>query len=145
MTVLGWRTVPTNNSMLGDTAKSCEPYMRQVFVGRNPALPDAMAFERKLYVIRKRIGFAGLLLTDDIDMEALAGPVPERGMKALAAGCDMVLLCNDPAGQALLLESLKETPLANPQRVERMRKKGGRDLRKSVAYRESQEVLQKLA
>ena len=36
-TVLGWRTVPTNNSMLGDTAKSCEPFMRQVFIGRNPA------------------------------------------------------------------------------------------------------------
>ncbi len=30
--VLGWRTVPCNNSMLGDTAKSCEPFMRQVFV-----------------------------------------------------------------------------------------------------------------
>jgi glutamate synthase domain-containing protein 1 len=29
-TVLGWRTVPTNNSMLGETAKSCEPFMRQV-------------------------------------------------------------------------------------------------------------------
>jgi glutamate synthase domain-containing protein 2/glutamate synthase domain-containing protein 1/glutamate synthase domain-containing protein 3 len=53
-TVLGWRTVPTNNSSLGDTAKSCEPYMRQVFIGRNPNLSDAMAFERKLYVIRKR-------------------------------------------------------------------------------------------
>ncbi|HWK52355.1 MAG TPA: hypothetical protein VNR40_20815, partial [Steroidobacter sp.] len=53
-TVLGWRTVPTNNSSLGDTAKSCEPYMRQVFIARNPELPDALAFERKLYVIRKR-------------------------------------------------------------------------------------------
>ena len=53
-TVLGWRTVPTNNSSLGDTAKSCEPYMRQVFIARNPNLSDALAFERKLYVIRKR-------------------------------------------------------------------------------------------
>ena len=44
-------------------------------------------------VIRERIGFAGLLLTDDIDMEALEGPVPERGAKALAAGCDVVLNC----------------------------------------------------
>ena len=44
-------------------------------------------------IIRKRIGFAGLLLTDDIDMEALEGPVPERGAKALAAGCDLVLNC----------------------------------------------------
>jgi len=44
-------------------------------------------------VIRKRIGFTGLLLSDDIDMEALEGPVPERGVKALAAGCDLVLNC----------------------------------------------------
>ena len=53
-TFLGWRTVPTDNSSLGETAKSCEPFMRQAFVGRNPALADAMAFERKLYLIRKR-------------------------------------------------------------------------------------------
>ncbi len=53
-TVLGWRTVPTNNSTLGDTAKSCEPFMRQVFIGRNPEIKDELAFERKLYVIRKR-------------------------------------------------------------------------------------------
>jgi glutamate synthase domain-containing protein 2/glutamate synthase domain-containing protein 1/glutamate synthase domain-containing protein 3 len=53
-TVLGWRTVPTNNSTLGETAKSCEPFMRQVFIGRDPELTDDLAFERKLYVIRKR-------------------------------------------------------------------------------------------
>jgi glutamate synthase domain-containing protein 2/glutamate synthase domain-containing protein 1/glutamate synthase domain-containing protein 3 len=56
--VLGWRTVPCNNSMLGDTAKSCEPFMRMVFVRRNPANikndGDELTFERKLYVIRKR-------------------------------------------------------------------------------------------
>jgi len=53
-TLLGWRTVPTDNSSLGETAKSSEPFMRQVFIGRNPNLSDDMAFERKLYVIRKR-------------------------------------------------------------------------------------------
>jgi glutamate synthase (ferredoxin) len=52
--VLGWRTLPTNNSMLGETAKSCEPFMRQVFIGRNAVLDDVMKFERKLYIIRKR-------------------------------------------------------------------------------------------
>ncbi len=53
-TVLGWRTVPTDNSSLGETAKSSEPFMRQIFIGRGPALADELAFERKLYVIRKR-------------------------------------------------------------------------------------------
>ncbi|MXO89504.1 beta-N-acetylhexosaminidase [Pontixanthobacter aquaemixtae] len=44
-------------------------------------------------IIRKRIGFDGLLLTDDIDMEALDGTVPERSKRAIAAGCDIVLNC----------------------------------------------------
>ena len=51
---LGWRTVPTNNQSLGDTAKSSEPFIRQAFIGRNAKLQDDLAFERKLYVIRKR-------------------------------------------------------------------------------------------
>jgi glutamate synthase (ferredoxin) len=53
-TLLGWRTVPTNNASLGATAKASEPFMRQVFIGRNKKLTDDLAFERKLYVIRKR-------------------------------------------------------------------------------------------
>jgi glutamate synthase domain-containing protein 1 len=52
--VLGWRTVPTSNAMLGETARSCEPFMRQVFIARPAGLADDLAFERKLYVIRKR-------------------------------------------------------------------------------------------
>ncbi len=52
--LLGWRTVPTDNSMLGDTAKSAEPFMRQVFIGRGAETTDDAAFERKLYIIRKR-------------------------------------------------------------------------------------------
>ncbi len=52
--ILGWRTVPTNSAPLGDTAMASEPFIRQVFIARNPELPDALAFERRLYVIRKR-------------------------------------------------------------------------------------------
>ncbi|MBI3871376.1 MAG: glutamate synthase large subunit [Verrucomicrobia bacterium] len=51
---LGWRTVPTDNSSLGDTAKSSQPVVRQAFIRRASSIPDALAFERKLYVIRKR-------------------------------------------------------------------------------------------
>jgi glutamate synthase (ferredoxin) len=51
---LGGRTVPTDNSMLGETARASEPFMRQVFIQRGPDTPDVEAFERKLYVIRKR-------------------------------------------------------------------------------------------
>ena len=60
--VLGWRDVPTDDSQLGETALSGEPVIRQVFIGRDAALAhdaDAHArFERKLYVIRKRVKFS---------------------------------------------------------------------------------------
>jgi glutamate synthase (ferredoxin) len=51
---LGWRTVPVNNTTLGETAKAGEPVVQQAFIGRSPDLTDDLAFERKLYVIRKR-------------------------------------------------------------------------------------------
>ncbi len=44
--------------------------------------------------IRGRIGFSGFLLSDDIDMAALAGPLAERARASLAAGCDAVLQCS---------------------------------------------------
>ncbi len=50
---LGWRTVPCDDSSLGDTAKACMPFIRQIFIGRSEDLRDDMDFERKLYVIRK--------------------------------------------------------------------------------------------
>jgi glutamate synthase domain-containing protein 2/glutamate synthase domain-containing protein 1/glutamate synthase domain-containing protein 3 len=53
-TLLGWRTVPVNNSSLGETARASEPFIRQVFIGRGPGVRDEAHFERKLYIIRKR-------------------------------------------------------------------------------------------
>jgi beta-N-acetylhexosaminidase len=45
-------------------------------------------------VIRGSIGFDGMLMTDDISMEALAEPMRARCRASLAAGCDVVLHCN---------------------------------------------------
>ena len=45
-------------------------------------------------IIRNRIGFDGLLMTDDLSMKALSGDFAERTEKALAAGCDIILHCN---------------------------------------------------
>lgn len=44
-------------------------------------------------VIRGRIGFDGLLMTDDIDMKALSGTAGEKAVAAIAAGCDVALDC----------------------------------------------------
>lgn len=55
-----------------------------------PATFSRAVIER---VVRGQIGFDGLLLTDDIDMDALEGPIAERAQRALAAGCDLVLNC----------------------------------------------------
>ena len=52
--VLGWRTVKTVDSSLGPTAQKSEPVVRQIYIGRNSKIQDDEAFERKLYVIRKR-------------------------------------------------------------------------------------------
>jgi glutamate synthase (ferredoxin) len=52
--VIGWRDVPTDHDPLGATARASEPFMQQVFIRRHPDLVDDWAFERKLYVIRKR-------------------------------------------------------------------------------------------
>jgi glutamate synthase (NADPH/NADH) large chain len=53
--LLGWRTVPTNNAPIGDSAKAVEPVFRQVFIERNSYVRTREEFERKLYLIRKRI------------------------------------------------------------------------------------------
>ena len=52
--VLGWRDVPTDNSSLGETAKSFEPGIVQVFIKRSAGTQPGMDFERKLYIIRRR-------------------------------------------------------------------------------------------
>src|SRR5690242_5032204 len=52
--VLGWRDVPVDSSVLGDSIKPIEPVIRQIFIGRGKNCEDVDAFERKLFVIRKQ-------------------------------------------------------------------------------------------
>lgn len=55
-TLLGWRDVPVDNSNIADAARAVEPVMRQVFIASTAA--DSTTFERKCFVIRKRIEHA---------------------------------------------------------------------------------------
>ncbi len=52
---LGWRDVPRDNKGLAEAAREIEPVIRQVFIGKGEGTADQNAFERKLFVIRKRV------------------------------------------------------------------------------------------
>ncbi len=76
-------------------------------------------------VVRGEIGFDGVLVSDDLDMEALDGPVGRRAAKALAAGCDVVLHCSGALGGmeavAAAARPLTENAVARLSRAESMR------------------------
>ncbi|SFK13915.1 beta-N-acetylhexosaminidase [Sphingomonas sp. NFR04] len=64
-----------------------------VFEAWDAELPATLSPTVIRQIIRGRIGFDGLLFTDDIDMKALSGTAGEKAERALAAGCDVVLDC----------------------------------------------------
>lgn len=67
-------------------------------------------------LIRRDIGFDGLLMTDDIEMEALSGAVAERSRSALDAGCDVVLHCNGPMSARIAVADAAGTLTTDAQR-----------------------------
>lgn len=79
-----------------------------------PATTSATMIER---VIRGLIGFQGLLMSDDVGMNALAGSVAERTKALLAAGCDMVLHCSGELAE--MHEVARETPELSGQALQR--------------------------
>lgn len=56
-------------------------------------------------LIRREIGFDGLLMTDDLSMRALTGRMDERARDAQAAGCDVVLHCNGDMAEMVVIAS----------------------------------------
>ena len=68
LTVLGWRDTPVDGGAVGRVARVSQPYIQQVFIGRAAGI-DEDAFERKLYVVRKRV-----------EAEVEASDIEEKGM-----------------------------------------------------------------
>ncbi|MCX7961174.1 MAG: beta-N-acetylhexosaminidase [Burkholderiales bacterium] len=145
---------PTADIMRRDVA----PYAAAIAAGLAAVMPAHIVYPRAdsapagysrfwlQEVLRARLGFDGLVLSDDLGMAGAgtAGDVAARARAALAAGCDMVLLCRDPSAQDGLLAALGELPMAHPRRAERMRRKGGADRRRRIAYREALAALERI-
>jgi beta-N-acetylhexosaminidase len=83
----------------------------------HPATTSATMIER---VIRGLIGFQGLLMSDDVSMNALAGSIAERTRAVFAAGCDVVLHCNGKLDE--MSQVVGETPELSGVAMERARR-----------------------
>jgi beta-N-acetylhexosaminidase len=79
-----------------------------VYTAIDPLAPATTSATLVRDVIRDWIGFGGLLMSDDISMGALSGPIAERSRAAIAAGCDVVLHCNGK------LDEMREVAAAVP-------------------------------
>ena len=86
-----------------------------VFQDIDPIAP-ATHSKPMIDVIRNEIGFDGLLMTDDISMNALQGHLAERAQKAWAVGCDLVLHCNGNLQDMRSLASVAPQPTAQTLR-----------------------------
>jgi beta-N-acetylhexosaminidase len=91
-----------------------------VFSALDPAQPATTSATIIEQVIRGVIGFQGLLMSDDVSMNALAGSIAERTRAIIAAGCDMVLHCNGKLDE--MREVARETPDLRGKALERAKR-----------------------
>jgi beta-N-acetylhexosaminidase len=91
-----------------------------VFSALDPAQPATTSATIIEQVIRGVIGFQGLLMSDDVSMNALAGSIAERTRAIVDAGCDMVLHCNGKLDE--MQDVARETPELSGEALERARR-----------------------
>lgn len=96
-------------------------------------------------ILRKELRFDGVVFSDDLSMQGAVqmGNIVDRAKLALAAGCDMVLVCNDATGAAQVIDGLP-SDLAHPSRIKHLQKSVSLDftsLQKSAAYHQVQKTL----
>jgi len=101
--------------------------------------------------LRDELGFGGAIVSDDIAMGGAkaVGSCADRAVKALTAGCDMVLLCNSPGEIPAVIDSLADY-VSPPSQLRLMRLRGQRrqawgSLRSSAAWREARRAIEELS
>jgi beta-N-acetylhexosaminidase len=112
-------------------------------------LPAGFSHKWIKQILRQELDFNGVVFSDDLSMQGAVqmGNIVERAELALDAGCDMVLVCNDPKGAAQVIDGLPsdlEFPLKSIDRIKRLRKSASADfstLRKSKDYQVASKVL----
>jgi len=90
-----------------------------VFSALDPTQPATTSATMVAQVIRGVIGFQGLLMSDDVSMNALAGSLAERTRAVFAAGCDVVLHCSGVLDE--MHDVARETPELSGKALERAR------------------------
>jgi beta-N-acetylhexosaminidase len=88
-----------------------------VFSALDPAQPATTSATIIRQVIRGQIGFQGLLMSDDVSMNALAGSIAERTRAIVNAGCDMILHCNGKLDE--MRDVARETPELTGEALQR--------------------------
>jgi len=91
-----------------------------VFSALDPAQPATTSATIINQVIRGVIGFQGLLMSDDVSMNALAGTIAERTRAIANAGCDMILHCNGKLDE--MRDVARETPELTGEALERAKR-----------------------
>jgi beta-N-acetylhexosaminidase len=147
--------IPVDDRALSDIeASDIEPFRRLIDVGIQAIMPAHVIYPKidnqpagfsKVWlqqILRQRLGFNGVIFSDDLSMEGagVAGGVKQRAEAALMAGCDMILVCNRPDLADELLATLDfRISAVSMARLARMH--GHRHPPDVTALRESQDFM----
>jgi len=143
---------PLNDIMMEDLL----PFERMIRFGLAAIMPAHVVFPRvddkpagysKIWlqrILRGQLGFQGVIFSDDLSMQAagVVGDYGDRARAALAAGCDMVLVCNHPEGAQQVLERLGNySSPASQLRLVRMHGRGDYSLAELQASEDWQQAV----